>query len=129
MDAATGQMLWQTGPEVEDAVHLLGVWEDRLIATGERVYGIATTGPRRGQVVFRWPDGPDRLGYGRGLLANGRICWPTRDSIHLLDARTGEPIREILLRPLDTGGGNLLVADGQWLITTEQEIICLGSPP
>ncbi len=126
LDAATGQILWQTGPELQDAVHLLGVWEDRLIATGDRVYGIATTGPRRGQVVFRWPDGPDRLGYGRGLLAQGRIWWPTRDAIHLLDARTGQPIRQILLRPFDTGGGNLLTDGTHWIIAAEKELVCLG---
>ena len=33
-DAATGQILWQTGSEVEDVVHLLGVAGDRLIASG-----------------------------------------------------------------------------------------------
>ncbi|MCS7305379.1 MAG: PQQ-binding-like beta-propeller repeat protein [Thermoguttaceae bacterium] len=126
LDAATGQLLWQTGPELADAVHLLGIWEDRLIATGERVYGIATTGARRGQVVFRWPDGPDRLGYGRGVLAQGQIWWPTRDTIHLLDARTGQPIREILLRPLQTGGGNLVAAGGLWIIAGENQLVCLG---
>ena len=129
LDAATGQLLWQTGPELEDAVHLLGVWEDRLIATGDRIYGLATTGPRQGQVVFRWPDGPDRLGYGRGFLANGRIYWPTRHSVHVVDARTGQPIREILLRPLQTGGGNLLAANGLWIIAAEKELVCLGVGP
>lgn len=126
-DGATGQILWQTGPELADAVHLLGVWEDRLIATGDRVYGIATTGPRRGQVVFRWPEGPDRLGYGRGFLANGQIWWPTRDSIHVVDACTGRPIRQILLRPLQTSGGNLLIGPGEWIIATEKGLVCLGS--
>jgi len=122
-DAATGQMLWETGPEVEDVVYLLGVWEDRLIAAGHRVYGIAVSGPRRGQIVFRWPEGPEHLGYGRGVLAEGRIYWPTRNSIHLLDAKTGQPIRELLLRPWEAGGGNLLVFADQWIIARENELI------
>ena len=126
LEAATGQILWQTGPDVEDVVHLLGVCEDRLIAAGRRVYGIATAGSRRGQVVFRWPDGPEHLGYGRGLLAEGRIYWPTRNSIHILDARTGQPIRELLLRPLEAGGGNLLASADQWFIAAEKELLCLG---
>ncbi len=129
LESATGHILWQTGPEVEDVVHLLGVWEDRFIATGHRVYGIAVSGPRRGQVVFRWPDGPEHLGYGRGLLAGSRIYWPTRDAIHILGAGTGRPIRELLLRPLGVGGGHLLVSEDQWIIATENALIGLDPNP
>ena len=73
-DAATGTMLWQTGAEVEDALGLLGIAGDSLIAGGGRLYWIGLSGPDRGRVKHVWPDGPDRPGYGRGLI------WPAKTS-------------------------------------------------
>ncbi len=63
-------------------VHLLGVRGDYLIAGGYRLYWINLSGPRAGNIAHVWPQGPDRLGFGRGLLTESRVYWPTRDKIY-----------------------------------------------
>jgi outer membrane protein assembly factor BamB len=127
-DAATGQILWQTGTEVEDIVHLLGVVDDQLIASGGRLYWIATSGPNRGQIRHLWPEGQEKPGYGRGVLASNRVLWPTRQKIYVFDQRTAEPKKVIDLVPWGVTGGNLLVAGPRLLIATGTELIALGQP-
>lgn len=129
LDAATGLILWQTGSEVEDVVHLLGVVGDKLIASGHRLYWIGMKDDEEGKVVHRWPDGPDRLGYGRGILAGGRVWWPTRDRIYLFDQLTGQQKKVVLLAPHGLSGGNLLVGRGHVLIATAKDLIALGPAP
>lgn len=126
IDAATGQILWQTGAEVEDAVHLLGVADDWLIASGHRLYWISLKEQDQGKVKHVWPDSHQRLGYGRGILAGGCVWWPTRDRIYLFDQFTAQPKRVILLEPRGASGGNLLVAPERLLIATHKELIALG---
>ena len=127
LDAATGQILWQTGPEVGDAVHLLGTAGDCLIAAGARIYWIATSGPQRGKVKHVFPDGPEKPGHGRGVLAGGRVYWPTRQSIYVFDQASGRQLKVIPLAPRGTTGGNLLVAGGRLLMATEDALVALAS--
>jgi outer membrane protein assembly factor BamB len=127
LDAASGQMLWQTGSEVEDAVDLLGVTDDWLIAGGGRLYWISRREEDRGRVKHLWPNGPDRSGYGRGLLAGDAVLWPTRDKLFIFDQQTAEPRKTIDLAIRGVSGGNLVVADGRLLIATEKEIIAIES--
>jgi outer membrane protein assembly factor BamB len=130
LDAATGQVLWQSGPEVADAVDLVGAVGDRLIAAGARVYWIATEGSDRGKVRHVFPDGPEKLGHGRGVLAVGRLYWPARESIYVFDQLTGRQLKVIPLRPRGVTGGNLLVAGGRLLIANEKALIALtGDAP
>jgi outer membrane protein assembly factor BamB len=125
-DAATGQILWQTGSEVEDVVHLLGVAGDYLIASGRRLYWIGLDGAGQGQVKYVWPDNSEKLAYGRGILAKDCVWWPIRDKIYLFDAQTGRLKKEIPLAPRRVTGGNLLIAGGQLLIATGNELVALG---
>jgi hypothetical protein len=126
LDAATGQILWQTGPEVQDVVHLLGTTAEHLIASGDRLYWIGLKGEERGRVKHVWPDGPDKLGYGRGLLAGEEVLWPTREKIYVFDQQTARQKKVIDLVPRGASGGNLLVAGGRVLISTSRELIALG---
>ena len=126
LDACTGQILWQTGTEVEEAVHLLGVTRDCLVASGRRLYWIRLAGEKRGHVKHVWPDGPEKPGYGRGVLADGCVLWPNRQRICVFDQDTAQPKKLIDLAPLGITGGNLLVADGRLLIATGSELIALG---
>jgi outer membrane protein assembly factor BamB len=126
-DATTGQILWQTGPEVENIVHLLGVVGNQLIASGDRLYWISLQG-NPGRITQIWPDGQERLGYGRGLLAGGTVYFPTREAIYLFDSATARQKGMISLRPQGLTGGNLLVADGRLLIAGNKELIALGGP-
>jgi outer membrane protein assembly factor BamB len=126
-DAASGQALWQTGTEVEDAVHLLGVAGDWLIAGGGKLYWINLKEEDRGRVKHVWPDGPERPGFGRGVLAGGSVLWPTRDKLYIFDQQTAQPRRVVALTPRGASGGNLLSAQGQLLIATESELIAIGT--
>ena len=126
-DAATGQALWQTGTEVEDAVHLLGVTREWLIAGGKKLYWISLREEDRGRVKHVWPDGAEGPGYGRGLLAGQDVLWPTRDKLYIFDQLSAQPRKVVDLAARGAAGGNLLVADGRLLIATENELIAIGT--
>lgn len=126
LDAATGQPLWHTGPGAEEAIHLLGVAGDWLIASGGRLYWIALADPEPGRIKRVWPEGPDRPGFGRGVLAGDCVLWPTRQRILVFDQLTGRLEKEIALVPRGLTGGNLLVAEGQLLVATGTELVALG---
>jgi outer membrane protein assembly factor BamB len=126
LDAATGQALWHTGLGAEGIVHLLGVAGDTLIAGGARLYWIGLGGPNPGRIRRVWPEGAEKLGYGRGLLAGDCVLWPTREKIYVLDQQTGRLRKEIDLLPRGVTGGNLLVAGDQLLIATGTELVALG---
>jgi outer membrane protein assembly factor BamB len=126
-DAATGQILWQTGTEVEDAAGLLGAAGDWLIAGGSRLYWISLREEDRGRVKHVWPDGPARPGYGRGILAGQDVLWSTRDKLYIFNRQTARPRRVVDLGALGASGGNLLVAHGRLFIATQSELIALGT--
>jgi outer membrane protein assembly factor BamB len=127
-DAATGQILWQTGPEVQEVVNLLGVAGNQLIASGHKLFWISLQG-EPGRVTHVWPDSPEKLGYGRGILAGTQVYFPTRDKIYVFDQVTAKPKGEIPLGPQGLTGGNLLVVDGRLVIAGNQELVALGARP
>ena len=108
-------------------VHLLGVSGDCLIASGHKLYWIDIAGPRAGNIAHVWPEGQDKPGYGRGLLAGSYVLWPTREKIYVFHQQTARLKKEIELAPLGVRGGNLLVTDGRLLIATPSELIVLGT--
>lgn len=126
-DEATGQMLWQTDTRPSDVQHLLGTTENHLIAGGGKLYWIALHGENRGRVEHVWPDGPEKPGYGRGILTADKVLWPTRERIYVFDpnTKTARPTGVIDLVPRGATGGNLLIADGRLLIATDTELIAL----
>ena len=126
LDAFTGQVLWQTGPEVEDAVQLLGVAHDYLIAAGHKLYWIALAPPDEGKVKAVWPDGPEKLGYGRGTLAGDCVWWPTRERIYVFSLHTARPVKQILLPPLGLRGGNLVMTPECLLVASGTTLAALG---
>ena len=135
LDATTGQILWQTGSEVEDVVHLLGVSDEQLIASGGRLYWIGLDRRHQGRVRHMWPRAGRLSAYGRGVLAGDRVYWPSRDKLHVFDRTTAAPTKVIELGPKHAAGGNLLIAAGHLLIATDRELIAFAragrktSPP
>jgi len=127
LDATTGQVLWQSGREVGDVVHLLGVAHDTLIASGKRICWIPVRGPEQGRARHVWPEGGDGPGYGRGVLAGDCVLWPTREKIYVFDQATGRLKKTIELTPRGVTGGNLLVARGHLLIATAEELVSLAT--
>jgi outer membrane protein assembly factor BamB len=126
LDALTGQILWQTGSQVEDVVHLLGVADDQLIASGRRLYWIGLDHDRQGRIRHVWPPTRSLQPQGRGILADGWVYLPADDRVYVFDQRSAELKRIIELRPKGVAVGNLLVADGRLLIATDHELVAIG---
>ena len=129
LDAAAGQILWHTGHETEDVVHLLGTADDNLIASGEKLYWISLKLEDAGRVKHVWPVGHEKPGYGRGILAGGNVWWPTRRSIYVFDQATGRLKKEVSLATRGISGGNLLMAGDHLLIATDEELVALSQTP
>jgi hypothetical protein len=141
LEAATGQLAWALPPgAAADAVHLLGVGQDTVLASGNWLYWIdANSGRLLGQFPQAGPTGPDQAapaprGLGRGLLAGSHVYFPTRESIFVFDqkpVRTDfgwQPhlVREIPLVPRGATGGNLVIAGGVLLIATGDRLVAFG---
>ncbi len=126
LDAANGQILWQSGPEVDDVRYLLGTTAEHLIAGGEKLYWIGIQGEEAGRLKHVWPDGVEKLGHGRGVIAGHGVLWPTREKIYVFDPQTAQPKKVIDLARHGITGGNLLVAGRRLLIATGKELIALS---
>lgn len=124
-DAMTGQILWQTDPEVEDVVHLLGVSGNNLIASGNKLYWISLQ-DAPGRVKHVWPDGHERLGFGRGVLAEGKVYFPTREQIYVFDQASAKQKSVISLAQRGVTGGNLLMAGPCLLVAGNRDLVALG---
>lgn len=131
LQAATGRLVWELPPGVAaDAMHLLGVTGDYLILSGEYLYYVDVW---TGRVVTQFPApllrGPDKPppephGYGRGLVTESHIYWPTKEQLFIFENRVlprrpfDEPklAKVIDLTPRGLSGGNLLFAENMLLI-------------
>lgn len=130
INATTGELLWQT-LDTSDVyfVHLLGVAQGKLIASGKNIGWIETSS---GKIAKTWPPVTrphSRAGYGRGVLSGDRVYWPALDPLagqrlYVLDQRTGEqvaqPIELTQLRK--SAAGNLLVAGDHLLVVSPDSI-------
>jgi hypothetical protein len=112
---------------LDDVTDLLGVRGDCLIASGHRLYWINIGGPRAGNIAHVWPEGPDRLGFGRGVITPTQVFWPTREKIYIFDPLTARLNKEIELGPLGVRGGNLTVAGGHLLISAGGKLVMLST--
>lgn len=132
LDAATGQMVWTTPPEIAaDAVHLLGAADNRLVVSGDYLYWFDVfTGQPAGQFPPPQKDAPgfsqpSPSGFGRGILAGDRVYWPTRERILVFERQTTatkrgyEPVQlePIDLAKRDARGGNLVPAKDKLIVS------------
>ncbi len=139
--AATGELAWALPPgAADDAVHLLGVADEKLVAGGDSLYWVDAL---EGRLLAQFPRGklggeeqaaPSPRGFGRGVLADGHVWWPTRESILVFTARPAATdfgsqarlIREIPLAVPKMTGGNLLMAGGVLLIASGDKLAAYG---
>jgi outer membrane protein assembly factor BamB len=124
LEAASGQLLWST--PASDIVHLLGIGDGRLIASGQRLWWID---PYTGTVAARFPESrkAEPQGMGRGVLAGSNIYWPTASEIYVFDQSTARQVRQpIQLDQRGASGGNLVVANGHLLVTTADKVIAFA---
>ncbi|MCH7988097.1 MAG: PQQ-binding-like beta-propeller repeat protein [Planctomycetes bacterium] len=106
--------------------HLLGVGRDKLIVSGNRLWGLDY---RTGRIV--WTTGyedPAGFGYGRGMLVEQTVWWPTRDEVFIVDQTNGTLKRRIKLSgyPRYETGGNLTMAAGLLLIAQPTRLVAFG---
>lgn len=126
LDAATGAELWQS-TLAEDVVHLLGVGQGNLLASGDRLWWIDAA---TGKVRDRFPAAGKPRGFGRGVLAGGYVYWPALDDIqkvYVFDQAAARTRRVIhITTPWDWSrtAGNLVVGDGFLLVATAQSLAC-----
>ena len=121
LDSETGRPLWQSGPIQVD--QMLGVTHGRLVCS--------IAGPTRGIRGYNIRDGnyldpagwavhddPLLASFGRGLVSNDLILWPTKTDLFLLNPETGMPLRP----PIRGPHGNLAYANGVVLVATPTEL-------
>ena len=134
LEAHGGRIAWATtaGTAV-DAVHLLGVGKDHLLASGDYLYWIdCHTGELHHEFPARRSSlsgyaGPEPKGYGRGLLAGDQVWWPTHEQIFVLDQASGRLARQpIELAGLGLTGGNLVIAGQTLLIAAADRLVALN---
>ena len=122
-----GQTLWQSSAELGDVVHLLGVSDDCLIASGHKLYWIKGHGSDAGKVRSYWPEGHEQIGYGRGMLTRQHVWWPTRSNVFVFAKNSAQLVRRIDLAPRGASGGHLLVASGKLVITGSDRLTAFAS--
>lgn len=127
LDAETGRLLWESTPV--GGAQILGVTGGRVVVTVTGpVRGIrgldVVTGSHRAPEGWAQHDGGGLLGYGRGLVADRAVFWPSRGGLFILDPATGYPVADPLQAPGTREGlfGNLAYADGVLVVVTPTEV-------
>ncbi|HVK11460.1 MAG TPA: PQQ-binding-like beta-propeller repeat protein, partial [Gemmataceae bacterium] len=136
LDAYTGRLIWER--ETIEVVHLLGVARGRLIATvGGPTKGIRgfnlRTGADSGPGGWTIHDDGGAITFGRGLVSEEAVVWPTRHGLYFLDPADGTFLREPIRTPqrpdphkvpgdAPSTFGNLCFADGCLIVTTATDV-------
>jgi outer membrane protein assembly factor BamB len=132
LDANGGELVWESHLP-DDAVHLIGVSQGNLLASGDTLWWIDA---ERGKVLRRWPHATP-LGYGRGILMGDQVVWPTLNKLYVFDAAVSkEPSAErdpiVLSEDRAASGGNLVASGDLFLIATSDTLFAFqqqGAPP
>ena len=138
LHSATGEIAWALPPgECSDAVHLLGIEEDCLLASGDWLYWIDIhSGRLLTQFPQAGPTGPTQAapsprGFGRGVLAGSSVYFPTREHLFVFQQRPlktdfgwkPQLVRQIDLVPRGETGGNVIIANGVLLIVSGDRLV------
>lgn len=125
IDAESGAVLWRKKLR-GDVRHFIGVRDNRLIVSGERLWGLEpATGRVRWNVGFENPAG---YGFGRGAIAGDRVYWPLRKEILVAECKTGRLVRRIRLAGLRGGrGGNLTIIGDRLIVAEPQRLRIYGT--
>jgi len=118
--AGSGAALWATAPGAANSiVHLLGVGEGNLLASGKSLWWIDA---ENGKVRRRYAEQGTMQAWGRGVLAGDKVYWPSRGKIYVASQATPpaeRPIQRVIdLRNRKNGatGGNLVPAGDLLLV-------------
>jgi outer membrane protein assembly factor BamB len=126
-DAASGQQLWRSEENLDDLHYLLGAHDGWLVCSGDRLHWLST---ENGQPERSFPAAPAKLGCGRGLIASGKVYWPTRgdtDSIRVFDLASGRPENVVDLSTIRGGAaGNLLAVGSRTVVAAHDALYCFS---
>jgi outer membrane protein assembly factor BamB len=138
-DAMTGLVRWATVPNaLADVVHLLGVAEGSLIASGKQLWWLDA---ESGKAVMTFPpkmEVSQEDPRGRGLLKGDVVLWPTRNWLYVFnqkqspshDANTlpAQQRERIRLADYDDkiSGGNLVSAGAYTLLASAERLWVFG---
>lgn len=140
LESSTGDLVWSTeSTQVPDAIHLLGVHEDSLIVSGDRLTWLnRVTG--RMQARFPSANTPGEMnalarprGLGRGVISDGEVYWPVASEVLVFEAGPassqdglmGLPLvrRKIRLGARGTDGGNIVVSNGHMIFASTMRLM------
>ncbi|MGE0376799.1 MAG: PQQ-binding-like beta-propeller repeat protein, partial [Planctomycetaceae bacterium] len=126
-DLASGTILWKLQLPGH-VVHLLGVRETDLIASGDRLWAIDV---ETGNVRWRFgSDDPAGFGYGRGTVCGENIFWTTREDLYVIDRWTGQATQRYPLQELlGVSGGHVIAVQDRLIITGRDHITAFGLAP
>ncbi len=129
LDAVSGKLLWSVeGVQVDQ---FLGVAAGKLVAAigapqrGLRGFDVTTgsDGDGRGWKIH---DDPQLASWGRGLLTEDAVLWPTKSGVFFVRPADGLPLGPRLAGP----HGNLAFADGVLLVGTPTGVLgYVNDPP
>jgi outer membrane protein assembly factor BamB len=139
IDAMTGMLRWATTPSaLAEVVHLLGVAEGNLIASGKQLWWLDA---ETGKTITTFPDplnSNQAKPFGRGLLMGDVVLWPTRQELCVffqkqspsIDANTKPAMPRDPIQWIDysnhLGGGNLIAAGDYILLATPDKLWAFG---
>lgn len=125
LSSETGRTTWQQS--LPDRIqHLIGISRGRLLVSGNRLWGL---NHETGGVHWRVESAHESSrGYGRGWLAGRTVYWPSRESVCIVEAETGQLLREQpLLTPQQRRfGGHLVAHDGVLLVAGSDRLSAYG---
>jgi outer membrane protein assembly factor BamB len=134
-DAMTGKMRWASPSALADVVHLLGVAEGSLIASGRQLWWLDA---ETGRIVNSFPDNVNEsLGHGRGMLVGDAVVWPSHKRLYVFrqmqelpdgTSKTGMVRDPIRLPDYNNAltGGNLVAAGDYVLLATADRLWAFG---
>ena len=126
IDAFDGRLIWDR--DGVEACHLLGVARGRLIATfGGGLKGLrglnVRTGADAGEAGWTLHDQTGEVTFGRGLVTDDAVVWPTRAGLVFVSPEDGRPLRI----PVPGSFGNLAYGEGCLIVATGTELWCYPS--
>jgi hypothetical protein len=139
LDSMTGLVRWATAPKpMADVVHLLGVAEGSLIASGRSLWWLDA---ETGKFIISFPDSANSSQaqpFGRGLLIGDLVVWPTRQELYVFNQKQSPattsnamptmPRLPIRIADYDDrlSGGNLVAAGRHILLATADKLWAFG---
>lgn len=146
LDATTGDLVWSTDDQqTADAIHLLGISGESLIASGDRLIWLDRT---NGKIQARFPGAttpgvvnalPSPRGLGRGAISGDQLLWPTAGEIFIFSARLPIPVgaglpapnivRRIRIDARGSDGGNIIVTDGRLIYASPSRVLMFDHEP